>query len=119
MIYTIAEAKEANANAGYHWFTPDSMRFFSSRLPKSVLPVDNGALFVSSEQDKSPLYHNPMPRRYTIRFIHDSGKIETVGEFQQYATRGGANNRAHRLQLEWPSFYAAWDQAEWLEGTVK
>ena len=118
MINTIAEAKEANANAGYRWFEASSMRFFSSRLPKSVLPVDNGALFVSSEKCDMP-YHPSEPRRYTIRFIHDSGKLETVGEFQQYATRGGANNRAHRLQLEWPSFYAAWDARDYLEGLVK
>ena len=114
MINTIAEAREANANAGYYWFTPDALRFFSSRLPKSVLPVDNGALFVSSER-----FERTEPRRYSIRFIHDNGKVETVGEFRQYATRGGANNRAHRLQLEWPSFYASWDARDYLEGLGK
>lgn len=117
MICTIAEAKERNANAGYHWFKPESMRFFNCRLPKSVLPVDNGALFVSSERNDMP-YQSAEPRRYTIRFIHDSGKIETVGDFQQYASRSGADNKAHKLQLEWPSFYASWDAREYLDGKV-
>lgn len=95
MITTINEAKERNTNAGYHWFSPESLRFFSSRLPKTVLPVDNGALFVSSERCGG------QAARFTVRFIHDDGHVETVGEFQQYAGRESATRRAEKLQREW------------------
>ena len=37
------------------------------------------------------------PRLYTVREAFDNGHIETVGEFQQYASSSGAHAKAQRL----------------------
>ncbi len=80
---TIDQIKDANKAAGYHFFSPDSLRFFGSR----VLPtVYAGNVFITSEYtnwDRSD-------RAYTVRRLESDGTIETVGEFLGYATRAEA-----------------------------
>jgi hypothetical protein len=62
------------------------MSFFSSRvLWQTLTPLADGYAFVSSEQNDYP-YAPRAPRLYTVRLFRGNG-IETVGEFQQYATR--------------------------------
>lgn len=86
----IDEIKQANAASSQpHWFSPDTMRFFSTRIGRTVY---GGRFFITSEQrDYSS------PRLYTIREAKPDGTIDTVGEFQGYATRAAATRQAQRL----------------------
>lgn len=69
--------------AGSHFFDAETMRFFGSR----VLPtVYGGRYFITSEQDH---YRNGA-KAYTVRIALDKGNIDTVGDFQAYATRAQA-----------------------------
>lgn len=66
---SVSEIREANRRAGQHWFEPDTMRFFSSRVGETVY---GGRFFISSEVP-------PNGRgAYTIRVAADDGHIETV-----------------------------------------
>lgn len=83
---TMAQIRKANGASGHHWFEPQSMGFFDSRIESDVI---HGRLFVSSEQ------HHPFdgpsdPRLYTVRCAHDDGRVTQIGEFQQYRTRTDA-----------------------------
>lgn len=62
-----------------HWFSPDTMRFFQSRVSEQVYQGMNKVYFVSSERNG---YHSP--RRFTVRvFDCETKSIDTVGEFNQ------------------------------------
>ena len=102
MIWTLEEIKARHKATGGHWFDPGSLRFFSSRLSSKVFPVDGGALFISSEQNKPVLISTGWttggPRRYSIRFCSDDGQIETVGEFQAYRSLTAARHAAKHIQ---------------------
>lgn len=92
MFRTIKEIKQANRASGGHWFDPDTLRFFRSRIDSTVY---GGRYFVSSEQ-----YDDSTPRLYTVREAKPDGDVETVGEFQAYATRGEAISAISRLLTE-------------------
>jgi len=77
---TIEDVKAADKAAGRFFFEPHSMRFWGARVSSRIHPVANGAYFVTSETD---IEGND--RRYSVRFINESGKISTVGEFRQHA----------------------------------
>lgn len=78
---TMYEIRTANAAAGMHWFEPESMRFFRSRVGDTVYEGPGGIYFVSSEQFVSP-HSGAAPRRYSVRqFNPTTGGIATVGEF--------------------------------------
>lgn len=87
---TIDEIKAANAARGDFWFSPDTMRFFRSRIVGKVM---FGHYFVTSE--KSNDYD--AKRRYTVRYAHDDGEVTTIGEFRQWNTpdQARAAIRAH------------------------
>lgn len=90
---TIADIKRANKELGHHWFSPDTMRFFSSRVLREVY---GGRYFVTSEQFY-PVLGEAYARRYTIRVAADDGSIDTVGEFQAYKTARAAKAAARKL----------------------
>ena len=102
MIWTLEEIKARHKATGGHWFDPDTLRFFSSRFSRKVYPVDGGALFISSEQNKPVLISTGLtqggPRLYSIWFCSDGGKIETVGTFQEYRSLTAARHAAKRIQ---------------------
>lgn len=79
-FFTMEQVRQANKDAGHHFFERSTMRFFSSKIAsgKYVLP---GQHFVTSEQ-----FDSASPRLYTLRHVLEDGRIETVGEFQQYPT---------------------------------
>lgn len=79
---TIEEVKAANAEHGHFFFEPASMRFFDSRILSAVYPRQGGgAYFVTSER-----FDWNSPRLYTLRECLPSGAINTVSEFQEFAT---------------------------------
>lgn len=79
---TISDIKEANKAIGQYFFEPATMRFFSSKLASRT--VYGGRYFLTSEQFVGSDGY-AAPRKYTIRACYD-GKIDTVGDFQQYQT---------------------------------
>ncbi len=81
---TIDQIKAANKAAGYNFFSPDTLRFFGSRILPTVYPGD---VFITSES--AGFGRNG--RVYTVRqFNPAEGWINTVGEFLTYSTRAEA-----------------------------
>lgn len=94
--YDMDDIRLRHRQAGGHWFDADTLRFFRSRVGSRVWPVSDGWLFVSSEQFASS-QGQASPRRYTIRKVRPDLRIETIGDFQQYASRSGAVAAVERL----------------------
>ena len=86
-LWTMNQLERYNGNRNYYFFQPDTMRFFSSRI--QTLPPYKGRVFVTSER-----MNWNTPRYYTVRVIQPSGNIETIGEFQGFATRQSAHRFA-------------------------
>lgn len=84
---TINEIKERNRKSGGHFFDPDTMRYWNSRVSEKTHICPNGdVLFVTSEKQDGAL------RRYTIRRFHTKvGMITTEPGFHKF--KGG--NAAH------------------------
>lgn len=93
MFTTIDEIKAANAADGQTWFAPAEMRFFRTRLSRTVYA---GRYFITSEQTYSHTY-GPSARCYSIREAHPDGSITTVGEFGEYDTLTEAKRAARAL----------------------
>ena len=83
MFTSLREVAEANRAAGWHWFDKSAMRFFGTRLETEIITRGERQFFISSEQREPDT-----DRRYTIREVLPTGKVETVGEFMQYAGKG-------------------------------
>lgn len=86
MTWTWERMKEANTEAGRYWFTPDSMRFFDTRLETPLYERSGGVYFMTSE--KPP--HGPRifsVRRFDIR---DSA-VDNIGDF--------GLSKAHALKI--------------------
>jgi len=87
---TITQIKQAHEDQGGFFFSPDSMRFFGSRILSPVFP---GGVFITSERD-TPRVPGPAAwggeRRYTVRVCGPNGDIDTLSEFGQFPTRAAA-----------------------------
>ncbi len=94
---TIDEIKLSNQQHGYYFFEPAALRFFSSRIGRSVYKGPGGVYFTTSEQFV-PSSGKPEPRRYTVRqFYPETGNVESAGGFQAYSSSGAARMAALRL----------------------
>lgn len=97
---TIQKIKKEAEKSGSHWFDPETMRFFDSRLSQRVYPTltaEHGTFFVSSEVGENDV------RRYTVRkarYDRMGLTIDTVDEYRHYATREAAHKEAKRLRDE-------------------
>lgn len=89
---TIGEIREFARDHGSHFFDSDTMRFFRSRVLRTVF---GGRYFVTSEQFVMRAYAGP--RRYTVRAVTSDGNVTTIGEFQAYATARDAAKAARAL----------------------
>lgn len=100
-LLSLSAIKARNRSAGYHFFDPDTMRFFHSRVSEPVYPMPDGsALFITSERNYGhSLYGESYDygRKYTIRVANPGGDTDTVGEFQQYPSLRSAHAAARRL----------------------
>lgn len=94
---TIRQIRGANRAAGQHWFDPDTLAFFNSRIHQRVY---GGRFFVTSERDDYPNGAWDGERRYTVRRAEDDGTISTFGEFGQYPTAREAHSAARRAAEE-------------------
>jgi hypothetical protein len=91
MEYTTIDAiKRANIARGQYFFSPETMRFFGSRILSPVFP---GGVFITSERD-TPRLPGPAAwggeRRYTVRVCRPDGDIDTLSEFGEFSTRAAA-----------------------------
>ena len=78
---TIQDIRTANQRAGRFFFSPDTMRFFKSRVLPTVFEGVGGIYFVTSEQFVGS--EGAQPRRYTVRRVESSGEINTATVFNQ------------------------------------
>lgn len=63
----ITQVKAANKAGGYFWFSPDTVRFFNSRVESRV---KGGHYWVESIQGDAD-----WPRQYRIAIVDDDGSI--------------------------------------------
>jgi hypothetical protein len=87
----MAEIRRANRQLGHYFFSPETMRFFRSRVGREVI---GGRYFVTSEQ-----FDEVSPRLYTVRRANDDGSIDTASEFQGFTTGREARACAELLAL--------------------
>jgi hypothetical protein len=82
-LFSLADVKELNREAGQYFFSRDTMRFFNSHIEGALL---KGGYFVTSETQN---YNTP--RKYTARKVdYLNGSISTLGEFNECSTKDGA-----------------------------
>lgn len=75
-----------------HFFSPDTMRFFKSRLSQDLFYTSKTVLFITSEQNTG------YPRLYTLReYNPNTGEIDQIGEFQGFNTLAQAKRYAQKL----------------------
>jgi hypothetical protein len=79
--------EEANAASGFHWFKPDTLRFFRCRLGEYW----GAGVFISSETDPAGV------RAYSVRVADASGQVHTFGEFHEHKSSRTATAIAKRL----------------------
>lgn len=84
----LSELEAYSLSHKFTWFKRDTMQFFSSKLYGTPMSANSEDVsrwnyFISSEMTSRGLSEG---RRYTIRRMDESGDIETIGDFQQYAT---------------------------------
>ena len=71
---TITEIKKlATEGKSPYFFSPDTMRFFSSKVYNHIKEVENGFLFITSE------VFGDDPRHYQVRHITKEGVINYWG----------------------------------------
>lgn len=93
--HDLGHAERLNEANGFHWFKPDTMRCFQSRLGSQFPCAYNGTcglVFISSEKCRLP----GSPRLYSVRVVCEGGQIETFGPFN-YWSKSGAVSVARRL----------------------
>ncbi|ASR76652.1 hypothetical protein SEA_WATERMOORE_264 [Streptomyces phage Watermoore] len=99
VLFSIEDAKAIAKDQGNHFFSADTMRWWKSRISDMCYSTIDGQsmFFVSSERN------DDYARRYTVRVakLDENGhfSVETVSEFQEYASRSGAHDRAQRERL--------------------
>lgn len=86
---TIEEVKAHVESKGKYFFSPDTMRFFNSKVES---PVYGGIYFVTSDRQ-----NREVPKMYTVRKLEENGSVETIGKFQQYSSLSDARDEAKRL----------------------
>ena len=84
---TIAEVKQANKQAGLHFFDKKTMEFFNSRIESTLIKKEGKQYFITSEQFSNSLSNYIGKRLFTIREVKENGEIKTIGEFQGYNTK--------------------------------
>ena len=111
---SITQVRRLNQEAGRHFLDASTMRFFDSRTARRAYLTRDGALafFVTSERFM-PFDGPASPRTYSVRVLQLTtgetprtlrGDIETVGAFEQYATRRQADRAARAMAVD-PSDY--------------
>lgn len=91
--WTMASIRACNRERGHHWFERGTMRFFNSRVGRSVYQGRGGIYFVSGER-----YDERQPLRFSVRkFNPRDCSVDTVGDFQKFGFQSAAADEAKRL----------------------
>lgn len=86
-IKTVVDVMSLNIERKQFFFSPDTLKFFSSRILGGQLQGRNKDLFITSEKQPSSRGED-FSRMFTIRKVNkNTGGIVTVGEFQQFGTQ--------------------------------
>lgn len=89
--WTIQEIERWNDWSGHYFFTPDTKRFFRSRILDEVFQGPGGVYFVTSER-----FGPEAPRRYSVRQFHPStGEVDTARDDQGEQLRGAFKTAAY------------------------
>lgn len=72
-LWTMNEIQDANRTAGYHWFSPGSMRFFRTRIYPEVYQGTGGVYFITSD---AAGFRPENGREYNVRSF-DPGTSQT------------------------------------------
>ena len=73
----MAAFRQKNKAMGFYFFSPDTMRFFDSRIESGMIA---GRFFITSEQPPRFSDGTRSPRGCTVRIACDDGRIRTVGK---------------------------------------
>ena len=87
---SIGHIIESNEKAGYHFFEPQTLRFFRSRVHSVVY---GGSTFVTSEQFS--FNGRTEPREYRVRVAMADGSIKSLD--MKFKTRALAHDNARWL----------------------
>lgn len=91
---SIYEVKSLNRNSGYHWFSPDTLKWFNGKVYDVLY---SGCVFVSSEKD-TPFRGSTPQRRYSVRVAMSDGTINTY--CNTYTSKREADKEARWLGKE-------------------
>lgn len=83
-IETISQLRALNEKNGGCWFTPDTMRFFKTKIETGII---DGQYFVTSDASG---FGDSSPRKFTIRSFDAEGSVDTVEEFNKFDTLNDA-----------------------------
>ena len=81
MFRSIHHAKIMNREAGGHWFEPEAMRFFGTKIETELL---HGRFFVTSDcydEDRG------FQRKFTVVGVTDDGKVRNPSGFHRFGTK--------------------------------
>ena len=89
-----------NKQMGYHFFDEGAMRHFNSVVVPVHPPTEKnkpmaGCVFITSE--RMDYSH---PKAYTVRAMRYNGSIESVSDFQEYASLEEACEKAQETAQE-------------------
>ena len=91
--YDIIHIQAIKDHSTGHFFDPGYNRLFNTRYPQYGYRHDGKAYFITSER-----FGHFAPRLYSICVLDwETGKVDTVGEFQEYGTKGRAETALRRL----------------------
>lgn len=75
--WTLSAIRSCNRDSGHHWFDRKTMKFFDSRIERSVYQGPGGIFFVSSEK-----FGESAPREFSVRKFNPKDcsvdKVRTV-----------------------------------------
>jgi hypothetical protein len=95
-ISNIDDVRGYNRGMGYHFFDPEAMRFFDSRIGEDIKIIPGvGVGFVTSEK-----FDYKTPRLYTARVLEESGNVKSLSEFQAFTSSRHAYKFLENYQAE-------------------
>lgn len=98
-IKTVTDVISLNTKKGMFFFSPDTLKFFNSRVLGGELQGKNKDLFITSEKQPS-IRGQEFSRRFTIRRVNKtSGDISTAGEFQGFGSQSSAKESIIKNKL--------------------
>ena len=91
-MITLAEAKAIYRTGKGHFFDRETFKYWGSRIESALY---KNRCFVTSENNFDGSRRAYTVRRFSPDFLH----VETVGEFQEHATKWGAREAAKEKDL--------------------